>query len=270
MKKSTFFLLFILLFTLTSTEVFGNDRRFTYTYETSVLPPGAREIEIWSTYRKDRSYFYRRLDQRVEYEFGVAPNLMSAFYLNYSWRLQDSNGDLPGGSSAESYSISISSEWKYKLLDRVADPLGLGLYGEATLGLDELELEGKLILDKQFNNVLVALNTVAENDWETELENGIQSTESILKTEFDVGIAYFTHRQFSLGFEVRNLNKIQKRVWEYSALFAGPVLSYATENWWATLTVLPQITSFRGATNGKLVLSDLEKVEARLLFSFHL
>jgi hypothetical protein len=235
-----------------------------------VLPIGAREIELWNTFRNNRGYFYRRIDQKIEYEFGVSNNLMSALYLNYSSRLEDDNGSAPGGSAAASSSLSISSEWKYKVLDRVADPVGLGLYGEATLGLDEFEFEGKLLIDKQIGKWLLAFNAVAENEWESELEAGETQTSSELTVEFDLGIAYALHPQWSLGFELRNHNEVVKGNWEHSALFAGPVVSYTAESWWATLTVLPQITSFKGATNGNLVLDGHEKLEARLLFSFHL
>jgi len=264
--------LLVILFFLASvpTLVWGNERKFGYTYETSVLPIGAREIELWNTFRNDRGYFYRRMDQRIEYEFGVGSNLMSALYLNYSWRLEDANGSAPGGSAVASSSLSISNEWKYKILDRVADPVGLGLYGEVTLGLDEFEFEGKLLVDKQIGKWLLAFNAVAENEWETEFTAGETETSSEVVAEFDLGIAYAPHPQWSLGLEVRNHNEIVKGDWEHSALFAGPVVSYSAESWWATLTVLPQITSIRGATSGNLVLVGHEKLEARLLFSFHL
>ncbi len=253
-----------------STTLRGNDRKFTYVYETSVLPVGAREIEIWNTYRNNRGSFYRRLDQRVEFEFGVGNNVMSALYLNYSWREQDANGNTAGGDAVSSSSVSISNEWKFKILDRVADPIGLGLYTEATLGLDEVELEGKLLLDKQLGKWLFAFNAVAEHEWATELIGGETNTSSEFTAEFDLGIAYALRRNFSIGLEVRNHNEIVKGVWEHSALFAGPVVSYSSDTWWATLTVLPQVASFKGATAGNLVLDGHERLEARLLFSFHL
>lgn len=265
---STLFMLIVLL--IDSKSTLANERRFTYTYETLTLPPGVREIEIWNTYRTDRDYFYRRMDQRIEFEFGVTDNLMAAFYLNSSWLSQDSNGEESQGEAISSQEISISSEWKYKILDRVADPIGFGLYGEATIGLNEFELEGKILLDKQVNSFLVAFNGVIENEWETELEKGITENESELLLEFDLGIAYLVNNAFSLGIEVRNHNEVKESIWEYSALFAGPVISYATESWWATFTLLPQVTSFKGGTNGNLVLDEHEKFEARLLFSFHL
>ncbi len=270
MSRAHHFFAALTLLTFYSAEVLGNDRKFAYTYETLVLPTSVREIEVWNTFRTDRRHFYRRLDQRVEYEFGVSNNVMSALYLNHSSRVQDSNGDLPGGSAVSSSSFSVSTEWKFKLLDRVADPLGLGLYAEATLGPDEVELEAKLLLDKQVGRWLVAFNAVAENEWEAELLGGVAETFSEFTAEFDLGVAYTLDTQWSLGLEVRNHNKIIKGDWRHSALFAGPAVSYSADSWWATLTVLPQVTSFKGATNGNLVFDGLERVEARMLFSFHL
>ena len=155
-------------------------------------------------------------------------------------------------------------------MDRVADPIGLAVYGEASLGLNEVELEGKILLDKQVDNFLFAFNAVVEHGWETELEEGITETKKELTLEFDLGCSYSVTNAFSFGFEARNHNEIKESRWEHSALFAGPVVSYSAETWWATLTVLPQVTSFKGATNGKLVLDEHERVEARLLFSFHI
>jgi len=264
------FLCLSVFWVTSSVPVLSNDRKFTYTYESSVLAPGLREIELWNTHRSGKNYFFRRIDQRLEYEFGVANNLMSALYMNYSWRFMDSNGSAAGGDGVTSYSMSISNEWKLKLADRVADAVGFSLYGEATLGLDETELEGKIILDKQFGDVLLAFNAVAEQEWETGPQNGVSVTKSEFKGEFDFGVAYSVNPEFSFGLEVRNHNVIVDGDLEHSALFAGPVIAYTSTTWWATLTVLPQLKGLKGATENGLNLDEYEKVEARLLFSFHL
>ena len=142
----------------------ANDRRFSYTYETSVLSPGLREIEVWNTYRTGRDYYFRQIDQRVEFEFGVSKNLMSSLYLNYSTSVQDSNGVSAGGIRAADFSLGFSNEWKYKMFDRVSDPIGLGLYGEFTLTPEDLELEGKILVDKEIHNFLFAFNGVVERE----------------------------------------------------------------------------------------------------------
>ncbi|MGE5429901.1 MAG: hypothetical protein ACM3QX_02440 [Syntrophomonadaceae bacterium] len=270
MKKYILFFSILTVLLINHSTVSANERRFTYIYESLVLPRGARELEIWNTYRANRGYMYRRIDQRAEFEIGLGNNLMTSLYLNSSWKLQDENGAAAGGNAVQSQDVSISSEWKYKILDRVANPVGLGLYGEATVGLNEFELEGKLLVDKQINNLLLAFNGVVEQEWETGLENGVSNTAKELNLEFDLGASYMVSGAFSLGLELRNTNTIKDGEVENSVLFAGPVLAYSDENWWAALTVMPQVTAFKGATNGNLSLDDHEKVEARLLLSFHL
>jgi hypothetical protein len=60
----------------------ANERHFTYTYETAVLPPGAREVEVWSTGRLMREQRSTRFDERVEFEVGLTERLQTALYLN--------------------------------------------------------------------------------------------------------------------------------------------------------------------------------------------
>ncbi len=271
MSKLTSVFLAILVISIAAQTASANERKFAYAYETSVLPQGAREIELWNTYQTGKPYFYRQLNQRVEYEFGLGGNLMTSLYMNYEWRMTDSNGEATGGGLSPSYSVSISNEWKYKLSDRTADPIGFALYGEATLGLDESELEGKLLFDKQIGRTLLAFNAVFERGWESALENGATVTEGESKLEFNFSTSFVFTQNFSAGVEVFNQNLLTEKEWPgHSALFAGPVASYTAENWWATLTFMPQLASLKNTTNGKLDLDEYQKYEARLLFSFHL
>ena len=97
----------------------ANERRFTYTYETATLPPGARELEVWSTARIKREELYSRFDNRLEFEWGLTEKLMTAVYLNTS---AISARDPSTGGIATGYEFGgVSSEWKYKLKDPVAD-----------------------------------------------------------------------------------------------------------------------------------------------------
>ena len=267
-QKHLFFLLIALC--LADNSIQANERKFAFTHETSTLQPGLREIEVWNTYSRDKNFFYRQLDQQIEFEFGVSNNLMSAFYLNYRNILQDNNGNAAGGVAERTSIVSFSNEWKYKLMDRVADPFGFALYGEATLGLDEFELEGKLLFDKQIDNSLFAFNIIGENEWETELLLGTPNAKSEFKNEIDFAYAYSLNNNFSAGIEIQNSNIIEDGSLKHSVLFAGPVFSYTAEQWWVTGTIFPQITSFVEKTQGHLDLDDYEKLQARLLFSFKL
>jgi hypothetical protein len=261
----------LLLNFLFPNSVLANERKFGYTYETSVLPVGAKEIEIWNTDRRGRDYFYNRLDQRIEYEFGVATNLMSAFYLNYTARAKDDNENAAGGKKSTSLAISISSEWKYKILDRIADPFGFAAYVEGTLGTDKYELEGKLIFDKQIQHILFALDVTGELESSSDIVNGNEIISKEIKIKSDFGTAYIFPNGFGTGIEVRNETIFVNESVQHSALFGGATLSYSTEAWWATLSFLPQITSFKGESSGnQLNLNEFEKFQTRLLLSFHI
>ncbi len=270
---------FLILSTIT---LKGQDRVFNYTYQSSVLKQGQREIEVWNTVRSGRENFYRALDTRIEFEFGVAKNLQSAFYINAK-SIAEEHRELNTDGSEEvtietEMEWSFSNEWKYKLSDPVANAIGSALYAEMTVAPREFELEAKLILDKKIGKTLHALNIVAENEWETELESEMKSDgtieqeveqESAFKFEFDYGLSYNINPNWNIGFEVRNRNKMVEDEWAISVLYAGPGFSYAKGPIWINLTVLPQISGLKtpGDSSG-LYLSGYEKIETRLLFSY--
>jgi len=253
-------------------ESLASERRFTYTYESLVLNPGEIEIEPWTTFRIGKDDYFVRIDHRLEFEAGLTRSLQTAFYLNF----HATTAQVGDVMESEFEWSGISNEWKYKLKDPVADPVGMALYFEWGASTEELELEAKLILDKRWTNYLVAFNAVVEPEWEFEIEDGSTEVEAEneVNFEFDLAAAWFASQRTSIGVEVRNHNQyLSGDGYQYSALFAGPVASYAAETWWATLTVLPQVAKLKGSEADEdrdLILSDHEKLEVRLLFGMHI
>lgn len=249
----------------------ANDRHFAYLYETAVLPPGGRELEVSTTFRTGRDDFYSRLDQRLEFEVGLTEKVMTAFYLNWSNTTSEVSTDVLGSQFAWQ---GVSSEWKWKLSDPVADPIGFALYGELGYATDAIELEAKTLFDKKVGKILWAANLVAEGEFEAEPDE--YELEEI-ELEADFGASYAVSPHLSVGLELRNHNEIAKVAgseemeFEHSALFFGPNVSYATESWWMTFSILPQLPALMKAGDGGiLVLDEHEKINARLLFSFHI
>lgn len=242
----------------------ANERHFTFTYESAVLPKNAREIEVWTTPRIGRDAFFVQFDQRIEFEVGVTDRLLTAFYLNAT----AANAEVAPDVRQSTFEFEgVSSEWKLKLKDPVADGLGLALYGEASGGPGESELEAKLILDKQSGHLLLAANVVGAQEWKYDEAK----SESEQEAELDLGATYFFRPGFAAGLELRNHNAFHEGDWEHSALFAGPVLAYGAEGWWVAASVLPQLPALKKEEGGNgRVLDELEKVNARILFSFHL
>lgn len=255
---------------LVPVEARANERHFTYTYESAVLPEGAKELEVWSTARIGKPDYFVRFDERLEFEAGVTDNLMTALYLN----LTSIAADVGDERITDTEFAGVSSEWKLKLSDPVADGLGVALYGELTAAPTELEVEAKLILDKQIGNMLLAANLVLANETEFEKTPDEEEVEQEQEIEVDLAIAWFLRPGLSAGLEVRNHNEIHGGEHEHSALFAGPVFGYATDSWWLALTILPQLPAIvdndDAVDDGPRVLDEHEKLEARLLFSFHM
>ncbi|MFC1670464.1 hypothetical protein ACFL20_08725, partial [Spirochaetota bacterium] len=166
-------------------------------------------------------------------------------------------------------SPGISNEWKFKITDPVANTIGFALYAELGIKPHELEFEAKVILDKRFGNFLWAFNTVGEYELKFKKSSTDNKTdiEHEYKWENVMGFTYLPTKNFSMGVEIRNQNVIEENVLESSAFFIGPAISYSTKTWWVALTVLAQTVDFK---KGSRDLEGHEKVEARLLFAFHL
>lgn len=238
----------------------ANDRHFAYNYETAVLAPGERELEVWTTWRSGRDTYYSRLDHRLEFEVGLTESLMTAFYLNFHGITEETPEETLDSRFAYD---GVSSEWKLKLSDPVADAIGSAAYLEASLGTNEYELEAKLLLDKRIGDLLLTLNLVGELEWEVEKDH----TERALVLQPLFGAAYLFSPAFSAGLEARDKNVIEDGKLERSVLQVGPAFAFSAKTWWATATFLPQLLDLKtGAQN----LTAGERYEARLLFSMHL
>ena len=268
---------FVLALLAASIATFANgasasERRFTYTQESGVIARGHVELEPQTTFLTGKEDYYSSFEQRIEFEIGLTGRLQTSLYLNMHATTEMADSTLGTDAGFD----GISSEWKLKLRDCVADPFGLGLYLELSAASSEVEVEGKVIVDKRAGNWLGAFNATVEPEWEFIPRDGTNDVESNLefKYEFDLAGTYFVKPSTSVGIEVRNHNlSISKEDYKHSVLFAGPVVSYASEAWWATFTVMPQVAKLKGSevdAGHSLVTSELTKLEMRLIFGVDL
>ena len=240
----------------------GDERHFAYNYESGVMAPGGRDIETYSTFRFGRDQFYSALDQRLEFEVGLGGNVQTSLYLNFT---QEMAGN--GNPAVSPVFDGISNEWRFKLADNVADPVGIGLYAESEFKPDETELETKVILDKKEGDFLGTLNLTFEPEYHW-VDNS-----AALNFIPSLGVGCFLSNQLLVGLEARLRNfyagpSLQETA---SILSLGPNVNYSGENWWVTLAVLPQVANFLG---GGLDFSntdvDSQRWQIRLATSVHL
>jgi hypothetical protein len=263
MRKLTITIAALLTSLLIAPPLQANERHLTYTYESATLPAGATELEAWVTNRTGRQQRYNRFDNRLELEHGITDRLLTAFYLNTSATIAGT-----GDTSTRSFEFEgVSSEWKYKLSDSSADALGSALYFEVGYGLDELELEAKVILDKRLDKVLLATNLVFEVEVE---ELGDRNVPEVI-FESDLAAAYFLSERLSLGLEQRTHAEIADGNFEHVSFFAGPVVAWSSRNVWMAATFLAQVGSISHAHDHSFArtLDEHEKFEGRLLLGMH-
>lgn len=259
--------LIFLLALVNVTLVYSQDRLFTYTYQSTVLNKGQREIEIWNTLRTGRTDYYSRLDNRTEFEIGLGGKLQTSFYLNIT-SITNTNEVNSVKTLETENEVSFSNEWKLKLMDPVANPFGLALYGEYGIGSNEYELEGKLIIDKKMSSFTIAANGVYEVEFVPIPDINKTIWEKEKKADFNLAVAYSFTPKFAITFEGLYKNVFVNNKLEHSALYSGPGFSFSMENFWLNFTALPQITSFKGETGTSLNLNEFEKVQLRILFSY--
>jgi hypothetical protein len=261
--------LILLLFSLIciSYSTSAQDRIFTYTYQSNVLNKGQRELEVWNTLRLGKKDYFSRLDNRTEFEIGLGSNLQTSFYLNLTTKTK-TGGEGELKTAVTENEISFSNEWKLKLLDPVANPIGLALYAEYGIGSSEYELEGKIIIDKKINNFTIAGNLTYEAEYAPVYTNGRLSFEKEGLADYHLAFGYSLSTRFHLTQENNIKSVYLARELEHSALYSGLGCSFVQDNFWINFTAMPQITSFKGATDNNLNLNEFEKVQFRLLFSY--
>ncbi len=274
---------FILILSLIATVVHSQDRIFTYTYQSSVLNTDQREIEVWNTMKTGREKFYRALNSRLEFEFGVAKNLQTAMYLNVGSSAEEihtiNSSGLAEVTIQSEMEWGFSNEWKYKFSDPVANSIGSAFYLELELAPKVFALESKIILDKNIGITTHALNIGTELEWKSEVTtNDSKDTafpdkvesEFELKVELDYGLSFKLNNHWNLGLEMHNENIIEEEKWISSVLYAGPGFSFSNKLIWINLSVLPQITGLKYPNDQQsgLLLKDNEKLQTRLIFSY--
>lgn len=249
----------------------ANDRRFTYSYEPEVNPKGELEFEQWVTLRTQRNDHvgqenYNRFDFREEVEYGVTDNYTASLYLNFkntSYRVPST------GSDESSFDFEgVSLENRYQLLNPALYPVGLTLYLEPRFSGDEAEIEEKIILGQRYGDWKWALNLGHATEW----KDNFHQTEG--EIEVSAGVGYDLNSNWNVALEVKHDQAIPEYdAWESAAVFVGPTVSYRNENWWAALSVLPQVYGHNFDGNGDgdraLDLEHHERVQVRLLWGIH-
>jgi hypothetical protein len=248
----------------------ADNRIFTYTYEPATEPRGDWEFEQSITARAGRHAAvgqenYQQWEFRTEIEHGFTDRYTAALYVNDNYeRFTD---PATGATISNHRWTGVSFENRYLVLDPADHAVGLTLYLEPTYDGENAELEERIIIGQRHGNWKWAVNLTHATEWADHFR------EQEGELELTAGLARQLTRRWSLGFEIREHNELpQYEIWENTAVFVGPVISYRRNGWWAALSVMPQIygANFSGNPdeNPHLELEGHERLNVRLLVGF--
>ncbi len=303
-------LLGLVILSATASPALADEPLFGFVYTTDLLPKGQREVEQWATLREGRSEGYFHVVQaRTEFSYGMTDRFQLSGYLNLSWA--DVYHNIPSGETAppeifaDYYADpnkpfnhfrleSFSGEALYRISSPYTSPLGVAVYMEPSLGPRTMELENRLILQKNFldDKLVFAFNTTVgfemrelHGDPEAEPTSADFVDHWDHETDVNFGIAgsYRFARNWSVGLEFQN-----EREWAgfdpfassqrtNVAYYTGPTLHYANQHFFFTGTVLFQLPwaqdladdaadSF--VVNGITNADDFENLRVRLKFGY--
>src|SRR4030095_7 len=133
-------------------SLFGGVRHFTFLYEANTSAPGSLELENWITWQRATGPGrFDQIDFRHELEYGVTDRFQMSIYLADWFYERDPQH------SGFAFS-DTALELIYNLTNPVVDPVGLSIYGELRAGDRLVELESKLIAQKNLGPLILAYN----------------------------------------------------------------------------------------------------------------
>ena len=252
----------------------ADENYFGYTYGSETLPKGRWELYQWASSRTGKANgTYRAVDVQTEIEKGFTDRLQGSLYLN---AVRHRISGVTDFDDRDQFRFNgVQASLKYALSSPYKDRLGVAIYLEPGYKLysaksgereDIFFLEPKLIVQRNFldDSLIWATNFSVEferehnreeNEWESELELQLSSG---LSYRFAPNWFVGAEALATWAFERMHLDELG----EY-AIFAGPNLHYATQKWWTTLTVLPQLSGWP-ENKGSRDLAHFEKLQVRL------
>jgi len=212
----------------------GGVRHFTFLYEANTSATGSLELENWVTWQRVAgSGRFDQVDFRHELEYGVTDTFQVSIYLA-DWFYE--NGREHSGFSYSDTALELI----YNLTNPVVDPVGLSIYAELRAGNRLIELESKLIAQKNLGPLILAYNATLESVWE-----GNDLTEREGEFSQALGVSYEISPRVSVGLEM--LHEFVFPEWrdeeKLRNFFVGPNVSYRRQNWFVTMTALAQATN---------------------------
>jgi hypothetical protein len=238
----------VFLLSLGASTAVADRRAFTRTYEYMTMPEGGLELEIYS--QESRPVLDgdpRLFELQLELEYGITDRWdISVYHV-----LDQAAGFATPEENEPLHYSELKLRTRYRFAERGMWPVDVLLYGEGikVFADDVYELEGKVILARDFGAMTAVLNLIGEvafGDIDTEFEQGVA-----------FGLTYEVVPAFKAGAETWFDMELQEA--EFLGWWAGPALSWA-----------PSPTFWWTVTAGFGLNDDADDLIVRSIFGIHL
>jgi len=252
----------------------AEDQPFLTLDTTDIEPQLAHEFEQDFNWAIDRSPS-TALQMRSELEYGAQDWLQIAGAIDYGWERFGSGAD-------QFHFLDAGGEAIVRLWNVDFDPLGVGVVVAADAGSDLMDIEAKLLLQKNFLND--RLRFVFNSGWTGERQRATSAGnqwEQDSTVELAAGLAYSVTWTWSAGIEFDNDRAFQglsvdgMEAPDSSVYYAGPTLQYVAHPFTASLGFQAQLPwasgggDFAGAVrNGFAPDAERYRVALRVARSF--
>lgn len=222
---------------------------FGWIYTLDLQPKGTWEFEQKLQLNRGHDQGHFDLWQaRTEVEYGVTNDFQLAGYLNTSH--VDAHGNyadgstggwlVPSSAGTDRYKKTrvdgVSLEGIWRVTNPVVDPIGLGFYLEGTTGPIKDEVEGRILLQKNFlDDRLVWATNIHASMEKVKFDSAEIGRESMI--DLLMGFTYRFANNWTAGWEWRHHNDFDGYHYDnrtQRADFMGPNVHFATKDWWVT------------------------------------
>jgi hypothetical protein len=230
----------ILPFTLCISAARANPHPLAFTYPSETLAKEAVELEQYIDVTPVRSIdtsgaetWFPRTVLTTELEIGLTDKLELGLYLQSETESGSSTGDNP------LILDGVKQRLRYRLADPGAWPVDVALYLELAELHDELELEGKIILQRRFGRVRAMVNLwgerefyfTGEREWVLNPTGGVTME---LTPSWHVGIESWMHAEYSDSPPPTLVSPRYVDINRAAVVYVGPNLMWQRGRTWVT------------------------------------
>lgn len=244
--------------TLLAASAPAAERDFAFSWTSHVLERGRDDLEVWLTPRIARvDPGYSLVDTRFVWTHGVVKDLESQLSLDLGFQNSDRE---------HSVDPRLTSLWRWAPF-QADGAIGFGVLGRASLGVDLLEVEARVLADKQLGDVLLAANVAAEQSFPWAGREGVTT-----RLEETLGATFAVAPFARIGLEARLKSSFARGDYQGTALYVGPSLAFRFRPLWFTVGATIQAAADQApADRGSrevMTLRDDERFVLRFTFGF--